>query len=394
MDRRSGEEDEKSVKIKPDERRIGILEKALVVVSGITTSNPKKILAIALLLMITGAYASTQVKLETDLRKYAPQDLPALVRYNELERAMGAQYIYTIVFTADEINAYTLEKIDEVSAYILQKEDMVYRYDSLSSLIKEFLGRLPENDAELAMVMSRIPAEQLKRYVSGDQMAVYLYTTAETQDKRRILLKNLEEDLSYYGIHNDHYITGLSVIYAHIGEIMVRSMSLMTMVAYVLIVSLLFGIYRSIRRAVVPLVAITTTIAVVNIFMVAFGIKQTMVSIALNSITLGLGIDFSIHITERYMEERMSLSPVDSVRRTVERTGKAIVTSGLTMAGGFGALSFSTFPVLANFGFLAFVAIIFSLISALTIVPAFLMVTEKFSGQNVGVRAVSEALSI
>ena len=48
------------------------------------------------------------------------------------------------------------------------------------------------------------------------------------------------------------------------------------------------------------------------------------------------------------------------------------------MAGGFGALSFSNFPALRDFGILALIAIVFSLVSALTVVPAFLMITEKF----------------
>ncbi|MEM2426026.1 MAG: MMPL family transporter, partial [Archaeoglobaceae archaeon] len=116
---------------------------------------------------------------------------------------------------------------------------------------------------------------------------------------------------------------------------------------------------------------------VMNVIMFISGVKQTMVSIALNSIILGLGIDFSIMITERYLEERQRVSPIEAVRRTIEHTGKATTTSALAMIGGFGSLMISTFPVMRDFGFLALVAISFSLIAAFTVVPAFLMVTEK-----------------
>ena len=129
----------------------------------------------------------------------------------------------------------------------------------------------------------------------------------------------------------------------------------------------------------VPLVSITTVIAVLNSFMFLFGIKQTMLSTTMNSMVLGLGIDFSIHVLERYLEERKSRGPMESVMRTVERTGKAITTSALTMAGGFGALLISPFPLMQTFGVLSLVAIVFSLISSLTVVPAFLMVTERTS---------------
>ncbi len=171
---------------------------------------------------------------------------------------------------------------------------------------------------------------------------------------------------------------------------MVKSQFVMTLVAYVLMVTLLFAVYRSIKRAVTPLIAITTVIGVVNLSMLIFGIKQTMFSISMNSITLGLGIDYSIHMTERYFEERLNFSPIEAVRRTIERAGKAIVTSGLTTAGGFGALILSNFPALYDFGILALISIIFSLISALTVVPAFLMMAERlrFKFSNVLAREV------
>ena len=189
---------------------------------------------------------------------------------------------------------------------------------------------------------------------------------------------SLKRDVKFFGWHEGYYITGGPVIMSHLGEIMLNSQTQMTLVAYVLVVLLLFTTYRSITRAVVPLVAITTVIGVLNTTMFAMGMKQTIMSIAINSITLGLGIDFSIHMAERYAEERKRHPPENAVKVAIEETGKAIVTSALTMAGGFGALMLSTFPMLWDFGFLSFIAIIFSLIGALTVVPAFLMIAEEF----------------
>jgi hypothetical protein len=49
------------------------------------------------------------------------------------------------------------------------------------------------------------------------------------------------------------------------------------------------------------------------------------------------------------------------------------------MAGGFAAMLVSPFPIMANFGVVSVLAIVFSLIAALTIVPAFLVFTERFN---------------
>ena len=380
LDKEGEEREEKTTEVKEEKREVGILERVLISIASLTASKPKAILALALMVIIFGAYANTQIKLETDTKKYFPENLPAMVKFNELERIMGKQYIYTVVLSVDEIGVDELKRIDKLGNYIVSKEDMVYKSDSLSSLIKEYLGRLPESDAELSMILGMIPEDVLKRYVSGHTLALYLYTSADTHDKRVELTEYLKRDVKFFGWHEGYYITGQPVIMAHLGEIMLNSQTQMTLVAYGLIVLLLFTTYRSITRAVVPLVAITTVIGVLNTTMFAMGMKQTIMSIAINSITLGLGIDFSIHMAERYAEERERHPPENAVKVAIEETGKAIVTSALTMAGGFGALMLSTFPMLWDFGFLSFIAIVFSLIGALTVVPAFLMITERFGG--------------
>ncbi len=374
-------EEEKA--IVKEKREVGILERVLTSVASLTASKPKAILALALAVIIFGAYANTQIKLETDTKKYFPQDLPAMVKFKELESLMGKQYIYTIVLSVDEIGVEELKRLDELGNYIVNKEDMVYKCDSLSTLIKDYTGRLPESDAELSTILNMIPKDILKRYVSGHTIALYLYTTADTHDKRVELTEYLKRDVRFFEWHEGYYITGMPVIMARLGEIMFNSQTQMTLVAYGLIVLLLFATYRSITRAVVPLLAITTVIGVLNTTMFLVGMKQTLMSIAINSITLGLGIDFSIHMAERYAEEREKHSPEEAVTVAIEETGKAIVTSALTMAGGFGALMLSTFPMLWDFGFLSFIAIIFSLIGALTVVPAFLMITEMFRTKGV-----------
>jgi len=378
LDKEGGEGKKKTTEAKEEKREVGILERILTSVASLTASKPKAILALALIIIIVGAYANTQIKLETDTKKYFPQNLPAMVRFKELERTMGKQYIYTIVLPVDEIGVDELKRLDELGNYIVNKEDMVYKCDSLSTLIKDYLGRLPESDAELSTILNMIPKDILKRYVSGHTLALYLYTTADTHDKRVELTEYLKRDVEFFGWHEGYYITGMPVIMARLGEVMINSQTQMTLVAYGLIVLLLFTTYRSITRAIVPLLAITTVIGVLNTTMFLAGMKQTLMSIALNSITLGLGIDFSIHMAERYAEERERHPPEDAVKVAIEETGKAIVTSALTMAGGFGALMLSSFPMLWNFGFLSFIAIIFSLIGALTVVPAFLMLAERF----------------
>ncbi|WP_202318358.1 hydrophobe/amphiphile efflux-3 (HAE3) family transporter [Archaeoglobus neptunius] len=369
------------VEIRESPERVGLLERSLSAISTLTASRPTGILIAAFLIVLFGAYSAPQIGLETNYNKYVPQDLPAIQRFNEIERIVGGQSTYTIVFVTDEINADTLNRIDKLSRYIVSKEELVYDYSSITKLISDVrkaygLSGLPESDAELTHILNSLPESEVSRYISGNLVAVHFYSNADTQEEYISLYNALKKDVEYFGWHGGFYVTGGPVIYGEMGRLMTSGQTTMTATAYILIILLLLFVYRSLRKAIVPLIAITSVIGVLNTVMFITGTKQTMMSIALNSITLGLGIDFSIHVLERYFEEREKFSPVDAVRRTIERTGKAITTSALTMAGGFGSLMFSSFPIIQNFGFIALIAILFSLFAALTVVPAFLMLTE------------------
>jgi len=360
------------------EEKVGVLERTLGVLAKITARRYRTILILTLIVIAFGFYSYTQIKLETNPRNYVPQNLPAIVSLKELERVVGGQHYYVVILNVDKIDLNTVKRADKLGKYIAQRESYVDNYESLAKAIVQFYRRLPSNDIELEMVLNRLPSYIKDKYISGNQIAIYLASHVKSFDEEKKLYDSIKNDVRFFGWKEGFYVSGYTPLLMEMGRLMLFGQSRMTIAAYIFIIALMFIVYRSITKAVVPLVSITTVIAIVNTFMFIFGIKQTMLSTTMNSMVLGLGIDFSIHVLERYLEERKKFDPMMSVIRTVERTGKAITTSALTMAGGFGALLISPFPLMRSFGVLSLVAILFSLLSSLTVVPAFLMISEKF----------------
>ncbi|MEM1579070.1 MAG: hydrophobe/amphiphile efflux-3 (HAE3) family transporter [Archaeoglobaceae archaeon] len=342
------------------------LERALSIISTLTAKRPYGILLLAVLICGFGFFVSPLIELETNYNKYIPQNLPAIQKFRELEKIVGGQTIYTLVLETSGIDSDALSKAEELAKYVVEKEELIYQYQSPLSLLTNY------------GTVENIPEQQLYRFISGSLMAVHFYSSASGYEEYKRTFESLARDIEFFGWDGKYFITGGAVLSTELGTVMIESQTKMTMVAYFAILILLLAIYTSIRKSIVPLIAITTVIGVMNAVMFLSGVRQTMVSIAINSIVLGLGIDFSIMITERYLEERQRTSEIEAVRRAIERTGKATTTSALAMIGGFGSLMISTFPVMRDFGFLALVAIAFSLLAAFTVVPAFLMVTEKF----------------
>jgi len=107
------------------------------------------------------------------------------------------------------------------------------------------------------------------------------------------------------------------------------------------------------------------------------GMLNTMTSV-LFVILFGMGIDYGIHFYARYIEFRSAGHTVlDSLLDTYQKTGTAIVVSGLTTAFSLLVLVVAKFRGFSEFGFIAGTGIILALFCMLFLMPALLVLFEK-----------------
>ena len=134
---------------------------------------------------------------------------------------------------------------------------------------------------------------------------------------------------------------------------------------------------RAIFLVTLPLVA--GIIWTASLTAVTLG-RLNMVTALIFAVLLGLGIDFGVHMTMRYLEERgRGAGLEESLYLAVSRTGRAIVTSGLTTAAAMVVLMFSKFKGFSEFGFIAATGIVLCLLAYLLILPSFSVLVERLS---------------
>jgi len=98
-----------------------------------------------------------------------------------------------------------------------------------------------------------------------------------------------------------------------------------------------------------------------------------MIAVAFAAVVLGLGVDFAIHVYDRYASERLAgLSPARATRRAVCNTGSAVLVGGLTSLTAFAVLTSTASPVLRQIGWLVSLGLFFCLITILWALPAWL----------------------
>tara|TARA_B100001123_G_C15033893_1_gene916550 strand:- start:356 stop:769 length:414 start_codon:yes stop_codon:yes gene_type:complete len=126
--------------------------------------------------------------------------------------------------------------------------------------------------------------------------------------------------------------------------------------------------------AVVPTVLATVWIMAT---MAAIGITLNVLTVMVTALTIGLGIDYAIHVIERYREEIEHKSQRQAIITTIERTGSALFISGLTTFCGFAVLLFSPMPLVRNFGIITAATIVYSVIISVFVLPSLLTTSQR-----------------
>jgi predicted RND superfamily exporter protein len=98
--------------------------------------------------------------------------------------------------------------------------------------------------------------------------------------------------------------------------------------------------------------------------------------------TLGIGVDFAIHLLERYrLARRRGLALEAALTDAVTATGPAIVIDALGVALGFGILTLSQVPANARLGGLVMLSIAGCLVATLVVLPALLRIWQPWAAR-------------
>jgi len=112
--------------------------------------------------------------------------------------------------------------------------------------------------------------------------------------------------------------------------------------------------------------------------MAVVGLNWNVLTVMITALTIGLGIDYSIHMWRRFEDElEAGANRVEAMATTYSVTGTALMMSAFTTASGFLVLLLSPVPVIQDFGLVSAASVALSLILALFVLPALLLSEAK-----------------
>jgi len=169
-------------------------------------------------------------------------------------------------------------------------------------------------------------------------------------------------------------LTGLEVVHADITEGSTQSLARAEAFGLPVALLVLIVVFGALVAAFLPL--LLGVISIVISLALAFLVGQWMdLSVFLETFAsmlgLGIGIDYSLFILNRYRAERKAGREVGpAVSETVTHAGKAIAFSGLTVMIGLSALLATGEPTVVSVGIGGILVVVVAVAAALTLMPA------------------------
>lgn len=236
-----------------------------------------------------------------------------------------------------------------------------------------------DNKMILVMVASSLPADDADSMVKMDK-------------RIEQLLLPLNKKYPEYKIER----TGMTAIARDEMDSVGPYTMVITFGAFLLIFLLLAWNFRSALTPVINLIPIVLGIIWAMGFISLTIGTLNLITMMMMVVLLGLGIDFTIHLTSRFYEEIGNGKSIEeSLQLTIGGTGKGVITGALTTAASFLALMIADTPAIFQFGLCAGSGVLITLIASIWILPALLVMrVERKKNKSIVIKPLKNIYSI
>ena len=178
-----------------------------------------------------------------------------------------------------------------------------------------------------------------------------------------------------------HY-AGPVAIAADLTEIGQRDMHVIEIGTGLLVLAILFFIYRNIVTMLVPLATIGLSVVIAQGVLAGLGELglptglQTIV--LMGAVMIGAGTDYAVFLISRYHDYvKLGVDSDQAVKNALLSIGKVIAASAATVAITFLAMIFATLELFSTVGPAISVAVIVAFLAAVTLLPAILVLAGR-----------------
>lgn len=251
--------------------------------------------------------------------------------------------------------AATLDRLGDDPTLLERLETALLRF------LPERLDRLREALGAKPVTLATLPASIRAHYIAPDGRARLQVFPAEDLSNTSAMERFVA---AVRQVAPDATDSPVEIIEA--GRTVVGAVRQAAITAAVLVAVLLVILLRSVREALLVMVPLVLAAAFTSATTVIFDLPFNYANVIVLPLLAGLGVASGIHLVHRADDAAPGEALVDT------STPRAVICSALTTIGSFGSLATSTHRGTASMGELLMIAITFTLLCTLVVLPALL----------------------
>ena len=358
----------------------------------LTRRNGRAILAVGAIVLVYSVFSIPTLQVDTN---YVTLFKASSITRQDIEyfdREFRGMMTLDVILDSGAVNGIRdpefLRQLDEFQTW-LEQRDTLGPINSIADYLKEINMALHGDDPDYFSLpdSAELAAQYLLLYESSgsyedlsdlrdfDQRYARLTVPIINMpaSAMRDELMVIEEHLQEYDQSLNPLLTGTMVLFTvqdiYTSEGMFQSFTIAMLVISVFFVLLFRSAKYGILSIIPSILPIVFTASIVSMV----GINLDLSMLIVGAMTMGIAVDDSIHVMNRYlMSRRQGASARDAIARAMNESGRAVIFSSIVLVLGFSVLAFGSYTTVVYVGVFGSVIMALALLGDLLLLPAIL----------------------
>lgn len=370
----------------PPKGIIGALVNVFIV---LVEQHGRVVMLITIAIVAVFAFFATTIKVSNDPLSYFRGAHPIIADANTLHNDLSGMQVFYLTLESEREDAFLepefLKQVETTADFMREQgvyDKVITLSDHLALVNQEMNGAdpafhtTPDTRPLIEQYMLMFQRDDLERYISADNRRANIVVRHNLSESSELnaRLASLSEFLeSHLDEEIEFRFSGENLMINRAAESLfsgqVESLAVLLIVIFVIIAVLFTS----------PLAGLVSLAPNAFPVIMNFGLMGIL-DIPLNpgtatvaAIAIGIAIDDTTHLFTRYNDEcRHNSDHLMAVRETLRAEAVPVISTSISLALGFGIMMFSNFAIVAQFGVLAALTMLYAMLADLLITPIIL----------------------
>ena len=355
---------------------------------------PKTILLLILIVSIVSlVLIKKNMRMETDLDKYMPQQHPAFVYSNQAEKWFNIKDgIIIAIENKDGIfNARTLQKVKDLTKKLqkmkeIQKADVTSLYTADNIIgsedgmdVRRFYKRVPKDSAKLAALRQKVRNNDMVygRLVSNDETVTVIVARIDDDVFSQDFYHRILNLAKQYDGPEHVYVAGRPIVEGTMAYLGPRDMKRMVPIVILVITLVLYLVLRNWKSTLFTLLVVLFSVIWTFGLMAAVNIPMYAVSTMIPVMLIAIGVADGIHLYSHlylFLKEHPNVQRKEAVWDMLHEMWRPVVMTSVTTAVGFISLLTSQVYPIKYFGIFTAFGVMVAMVFSLLLIPSAILV--------------------